>query len=225
MLGRVVEVASGQPLDAFFAERILGPLGMDDTGFSVDGADLDRLATLYVARDGAAHPQHRDGRRGDHAGPRSSPAGAGWCRRRRTTTASPRCSLRGGELDGVRLLGPRTVAYMTRNHLPGDADLETIGRPIFAESAFRGRRLRSRVLRRASTRCRARCSPARASSPGAGSRSTAFYVDPVEEITAMFFTQFLPGPVYPMRSAAARAGHAGGGGLMGAASFVVRGRW
>ena len=48
MLGRVVEVASGQPLDRFFAERILGPLGMTDTAFSVSGDDLERLATLYV---------------------------------------------------------------------------------------------------------------------------------------------------------------------------------
>ena len=48
VLGRVVEVVSGQPLDAFFAERILGPLGMTDTGWSVDEADLDRLAALYM---------------------------------------------------------------------------------------------------------------------------------------------------------------------------------
>ena len=46
--------------------------------------------------------------------------------------------LRGGELDGARLLGPRTVAYMTRNHLPGGVDLETFGRPIFAETSYRG---------------------------------------------------------------------------------------
>ena len=44
----------------------------------------------------------------------------------------------GGELEGARLLGPRTVAYMTRNHLPGGADLETFGRPLYAESPFRG---------------------------------------------------------------------------------------
>jgi len=107
--------------------------------------------------------------------------------------------LRGGELDGVRLLGPRTVAYMTRNHLPGGADMETIGRPIFAESAYRGVGfglgvstvvdvVAGKVL----------------TSPGeyawGGIASTAFYVDPVEEITAMFFTQLLPGPVYPLRT-------------------------
>ena len=45
---------------------------------------------------------------------------------------------RGGELDGVRLLGPRTVAYMTRNHLPGGVDLEAFGRPVFAETTVRG---------------------------------------------------------------------------------------
>ncbi|MDT7580574.1 MAG: hypothetical protein QOK35_1838, partial [Pseudonocardiales bacterium] len=107
--------------------------------------------------------------------------------------------LRGGELDGARLLGPRTVAYMTRNHLPGGVDLERFGRPIFAESSFRGvgfglgfsvvdDAAAGKVL----------------TSPGeyawGGVASTAFYVDPVEDVTAMFFTQFLPSSTYPIRT-------------------------
>ena len=105
-----------------------------------------------------------------------------------------------GELDGVRILGPRTVDLMASNWLPGDVDLET----------FPG----------------ARCSPRRRSSgvgfglgmsvtidPVAthtlgsrgefgwgGAASTVFWVDPVERMTAMFFTQLLPSSTYPLRS-------------------------
>jgi CubicO group peptidase (beta-lactamase class C family) len=107
--------------------------------------------------------------------------------------------LRGGELDGVRLLGPRTVAFMTRNHLPGGADLEEIGRPNFAESSFRGVGFGlgfSTVVDVAAGKV--------LTSPGeyawGGMASTAFFVDPVEEVTAMFFTQFLPSSTYPIRS-------------------------
>jgi CubicO group peptidase (beta-lactamase class C family) len=107
--------------------------------------------------------------------------------------------LRGGELDGVRLLSPRTVAYMTRNHLPGGADLASIGRPISAESAFEGMGFGlgfSVVLDPAAAKI--------LSSAGeyawSGLARTEFYVDPAEEITAMFFTQLLPGPVYPLRA-------------------------
>ena len=72
------------------------------------------------------------------AGPRHCPAAAGSCRPRTTTTASRRCCVRGGELDGTRLLGPRTVALMASNHLPGGVDLEAFGRPLFAETTFDG---------------------------------------------------------------------------------------
>jgi CubicO group peptidase (beta-lactamase class C family) len=198
VLGRVVEVVSGQSLDTFFSEHILGPLGMDDTVWSVAEGDVDRLATLYMAGSGGIV---RNGPLGDLATrPPALLAGGGGL----ISTAGDyhrftQMLLRGGELDGARLLGPRTVAYMTRNHLPGGVDLEAFGRPIFAESSYRGVGFglgfsvvddapAGKVL----------------TSPGeyawGGLASTAFYVDPVEDVTAMFFTQFLPSSVYPIRS-------------------------
>jgi CubicO group peptidase (beta-lactamase class C family) len=108
--------------------------------------------------------------------------------------------LRGGELDGVRLLSPRTVAYMTRNHLPGGTDLDAFGRPLYAESEFRGVGFGlgfSVVVDPVAGR--------RLSSAGeyawGGLARTAFLVDPAEDLTALFFTQVLPGgPVLPLRS-------------------------
>jgi CubicO group peptidase (beta-lactamase class C family) len=198
VLGRVVEVVSGQSLDAFFAEHILGPLGMDETVWSVAPGDADRLATLYLAgRDGLVTNRTL----GDHATrPPSLFAGGGGL----VSTAGDyhrftQMLLRRGELDGARLLGPRTVAYMTRNHLPGGADLEAFGRPIFAESSYRGVGfgLGFSVVDDAA--------PGKVlTSPGeyawGGMASTAFYVDPAEDVTAMFFTQFLPSSTYPIRS-------------------------
>ena len=97
------------------------------------------------------------------------------------------------------LLGPRTIALMTRNHLPGNQDLETFGRPLFAETPLRGVGFGlgfSMII-----------DPARygvVSSVGdyswGGAASTAFYVDPVEEVTVQFFTQLLPSSTLPIRN-------------------------
>jgi CubicO group peptidase (beta-lactamase class C family) len=198
VLGRVVEVASGRSLDTFFADDILGPLGMDDTGWSVAEADLERLATLYMAGPDGIVPNRT---LGDHATrpPTLFAGGAGLISTAGDYHRFTQMLLRGGELDGVRLLGPRTVAYMARNHLPGGADLETIGRPIFAESSFRGVGFGlgfSTVVDAAAGKV--------LTSAGeyawGGLASTAFYVDPAEDVTAMFFTQFLPSSAYPIRS-------------------------
>jgi CubicO group peptidase (beta-lactamase class C family) len=198
VLGRVVEVASGQRFDAYLDEHVLGPLGMDETGWSVGEADLDRLATLYMrGPDGALAANATLGEEATrppllHAGGGGLVSTAGDYHR------FTQMLLRGGELDGVRLLGPRTVAFMTRNHLPGGADLEEIGRPNFAESSFRGVGFGlgfSTVVDVAAGKV--------LTSPGeyawGGMASTAFFVDPVEEVTAMFFTQFVPSSTYPIR--------------------------
>jgi len=199
VLGRVVEVASGRPLDAFFAEEVLGPLGMDQTGFSVAPSDLDRLAALYAVRPGGGLA--RNDAFGDAVtrSPRFLSGGGGLVSTAGDYHRFTQMLLRGGELDGQRLLGPRTVAFMTRNHLPAGADLETFGRPIFAESQFRGIGFGlgvSVVLDAAAGKV--------LTNPGefawGGLASTAFYVDPAEEVTVSFFTQLMPSSTYPIRS-------------------------
>jgi CubicO group peptidase (beta-lactamase class C family) len=106
--------------------------------------------------------------------------------------------LNAGELDGVRVLSPRTVRLMTRNHLPGGADLQAYGRPLFAETRFDGVGfgLGFATL----------LDPAVAKVAGnagefnwGGLASTAFWVDPVDEITVVFMTQLMPSSTYPLR--------------------------
>jgi CubicO group peptidase (beta-lactamase class C family) len=199
VLGRVVEVASGRPLDAFLAEHVLGPLDMTDTGFSVAAQDVDRLAALYLPdpRGGLS----RSAAMGDKAtSPPTFLSGGGGL----VSTAADyhrftQMLARGGELGGVRLLSPRTVAYMARNHLPGNVDLEVFGRPVFAESTVRGVGFGlgvSVVIDPAAVRGLTDVGEY----AWGGLASTAFYVNPVEEITAMFFTQLMPSSTYPIRS-------------------------
>jgi CubicO group peptidase (beta-lactamase class C family) len=199
VLGRVVEVVSGQSLDRFFAERIFGPLGMNATGFWVEGEATAELAALYTAG-----PQGR-AVRFDQLGARAlaRPAcldgGGGLVSTAADYHRFTQTLLHGGELDGARLLGSRTLAYMARNHLPGGADLESFGRRLFAETTFDGvgyglgfavllDPVANKVL----------------SSAGelawGGAASTFFWVDPVERLTAIFMTQLVPSSAYPLRS-------------------------
>jgi CubicO group peptidase (beta-lactamase class C family) len=203
VLGRVVEVASGQSLDEFLAQRILEPLGMTDTAFYAKPDDLPRLAALYSrGLDGKAARMDGLG-----AAARTKPvmlSGGGGL----VSTAADyhrfmqmllqRAESPAGELDGVRLLSPRTVGYMGRNHLPGNQDLAQFGRPLNAESPQVGTGfglgfavtidpVPGKVV----------CSEGELSWGGAA--STSFWLDPAEELTVSFFTQLIPSSAHPLR--------------------------
>jgi CubicO group peptidase (beta-lactamase class C family) len=108
--------------------------------------------------------------------------------------------LRGrGRLGDVRLLGDRTVRYMSTNHLPGNADLATFGRPLFAETPFDGVGFGLGFSVTLDPRATHTLGSAGEYAWG-GAASTAFWVDPVEQVTALFFTQLLPSSSHPIRS-------------------------
>jgi CubicO group peptidase (beta-lactamase class C family) len=202
VLGRIVEVVSGQSLDEFFRTRIFEPLGMTDTGFAVDRANTDRLATLYAADpQGKArpHPKQAQLREAALELPKAPSGGGGLFSSAHDYHRFTQMLLREGELDGTRLLGNRTVRYMTRNHLPGGADLETLALGSYSEVANAGRGfglgfaviddpLAAKVI----------------SSPGefswGGLASTVFWVDPAEDLTVLFMTQLMPSSTHPIRS-------------------------
>src|ERR671933_1223281 len=131
VLGRVVEVVSGQSLDAFFAERILGPLGMRDTAFWTPPEKHSRLAVLCMPDPGTGRPVRSPGDARGRERPVCLSGGGGLVSTAGDYHRFTRMLLTQGELDGVRLLAPRTVQLMTRNHLPGGAEIETFGRPLF----------------------------------------------------------------------------------------------
>jgi len=200
VLGRIVEVVSGQPLDVFMQERIFGPLGMVDTGFGVPESEHGRLAALYVPTPGTRKAMRMDAM-GDAA--KTKPVllsgGGGLVSSAADYHRFAQMLANCGELDGVKILGRRTVEYMTRNHLPGGADLESFGRPLFAETTFEGVGfgLGFSVVQ----------DPVANKVPGSpgefawgGAASTAFWVDPHEDLTAVFLTQLLPSSTHPIRS-------------------------
>ncbi|QSQ26445.1 beta-lactamase family protein [Pyxidicoccus parkwayensis] len=200
VLGRLVEVLSGKSLEAFFRERIFGPLGMKDTGFWCPEDQQGRLAALYmpVPATGKAIRADAFGRLGTKP-PAWLSGGGGLVSTTRDFSRFTWMLQNGGELEGVRLLSPRTVKYMTRNHLPGGVDLATYGRPLFAETRYDGVGFGlgfgvviDPVAYRVPT------------SAGeyhwGGMASTAFWVDPAEELAVVFMTQLLPSSTWPLRS-------------------------
>jgi CubicO group peptidase (beta-lactamase class C family) len=200
VLGRLVEVISGQSLDVFFAERIFKPLGMTDTGFGCPPEQHARLAALYGVSQARTKPARIEALGKAALGrPTWLSGGGGLVSTVRDYTRFTWMLLNGGALDGARLLSPRTVAYMMRNHLPGGADLATFGRPLFAETRFDGVGFGlgfgvvvDPVAHRTLT------------SPGechwGGMASTAFWVDPAEGLSVVFMTQLMPSSAYPIRS-------------------------
>lgn len=206
VLGRLVEVLSGQSLDEFFTQRIFTPLGMTDTSFGLrDGDDPESLARLYGAVPGSpggpatGYALLEAFGAAAHSKPAFLSGGGGLVSTAGDYLRFVELLRRGGSYDGGRLLGPRTIAHMVRNHLPGNQDLETFGRPLFAETPLRGVGFGlgfSMVI-----------DPARygvVASPGdyswGGAASTAFYVDPVEDTTVTFYTQLLPSSTLPIRN-------------------------
>jgi CubicO group peptidase (beta-lactamase class C family) len=198
VLGRLVEVVSGMPLDRFFAEQIFDPLGMTDAGFWVSGDRAGRLATLYGAdpltRTAVEMPSGRD----VLSPPAMLSGGGGLVASAHDYHRFTQMLLGGGELDGVRILGPRTLAFMARNHLPGGADLQAFGRPLFAETNYEGVGFGlgfSVSLDVAAAKV--------IGTPGefawGGAASTAFWVDPAEALTVVFLTQLMPSSTHPIR--------------------------
>ncbi|WP_409186386.1 serine hydrolase domain-containing protein [Amycolatopsis sp. VS8301801F10] len=197
VLGRLVEVLAGKPLDEVFAERIFGPLGMTDTGFWT--SDTDRLAALYLPAPGTKRLVRNDafGALGT-ARPACLSGGGGLVSTAADYHRFTQMLLRRGELDGVRVLSPRTVDLMTANHLPGHVDLEAYGRPLFAEMPFDGYGfgLGFSVLID-SVKAKTLATPGEYAWGGAA--STAFWVDPDEDLTVAFYTQLLPSSTHPIR--------------------------
>ena len=183
VLGRVVEIVSGKSLGAFFAERICGPLGMPDTGFSATGERAARVAEPQADANTGQRPPMRDIAK---PGPRESGGGGA------VSTAADylrfcQMLLNGGELDGVRLLAPKTVALMTADHLPPDVAYGETSRARFGALApvpemGYGFGLGFAV----------RTAPGRSPVPGSvgeffwgGVHGTYFWIDPQEQMAAV----------------------------------------
>jgi CubicO group peptidase (beta-lactamase class C family) len=200
VLGRLIEVVAKAPLDEVLRTKIFEPLDMSETAFFAGDSQQDRLAALY-----GAHPGTRKILRLDAFGEAAKHPPAALLGGGGLVSTAPdylrfaemlRC---GGQLDGVRLLSPRTVNFMASNHLPGNVDLTAFGRPLFSETTFDGVGFGLGLS--------VTMDPVTAKVPGSvgdhgwgGAASTAYWVDPVEDLSVVFMTQLLPSSTHPLRS-------------------------
>jgi CubicO group peptidase (beta-lactamase class C family) len=198
--GYLVEVISGKRFDQFLQERIFDPLGMVDSAFHVPGGKLDRFAACYAPKPGGGRVLQDDPQASEYREPPMLFSGGGGM----VSTAHDyyrfcQMLLNGGELDGVRILGRKTIELMTMNHLPNSVDLAAVAPPgQFSEVAYAGTGFGlgfSVLMDRAKAQI--------PGSPGqfawGGAASTAFWIDPVEEVIVVFMTQLLPSSTYPFR--------------------------
>ena len=210
VIGYLIGVISGKPFEQFLQERIFDPLGMNDTGFFVPPDKAHRLAACYSASPQGAMTFHATDRKGgltlqdDPATssflspPSFISGGGGLCSTSADYLTFCRALLNGGELDGVRLIGPKTLALMTSNHLPGDRTLPELSRSLFSEATYHGIGFGLGVS--------VTLDPARTLIPGSrgeyawgGAATTSFWIDPAEELVAIFMTQVLPSTATPIR--------------------------
>ncbi len=200
VIGYLVGKISGQPFEQFLKERIFNPLGMSDTGFHVPKEKAHRFAACYSADvkrstfalqdDPATSPFLKP--------PTGASGGGGLCSTTADYLTFCRALINGGEVGGVRLLGPKTLRLMTSNHLPGGLYLPALSRSMFSESTYDGIGF--------GLGFGVNMDPAKTLLPGSpgeyywgGAASTAFWIDPAEELITIFMTQVLPSSAYPVR--------------------------
>ncbi|WP_068878546.1 MULTISPECIES: serine hydrolase [unclassified Phenylobacterium] len=197
--GYLVQKVAGKPLDQVLAERIFEPLKMVDTGFHVRDDQRGRFAACYDAVLGGKMKLQDDPQTSPYLAPPKLLSGGGGL----VGTAADYLRFANmlanrGELDGARILAPKTVDLMASNHLPGGGDLTDMSRSLFSEStnAGVGFGLGFAVV----------FDPPQTLIPCSlgefywgGAASTAFWVDPMEDVTAVFMTQLLPSSTYPIR--------------------------
>lgn len=182
--GHLVEVLSGATLDEFLADRIFGPLGMPDTHFYLPSAKLPRFAALYRPNQaGKIELQEKPDKQSRWVRPPHVYfSGAGGL----VSTASDyfrfhQMMLNGGELDGVRLLSPRTVRTMTANHIGG--------KPVWLRGAGYGFGLGYSVTTDAGLSAMPN---AEGTYGWGGAYCTVFWVDPGDELIGILMTQVRP---------------------------------
>jgi len=208
VIGYLVGKISGMPFEQFLKARILDPLGMNDTGFHVPADKAHRLAACYSADQGGMtfHAAERKGmtlqddpKTSSFLSPPSLiSGGGGLCSTAADYLTFCRALINGGEVGGVRLIGPKTLQLMTSNHLPGGVDLPAISRSLFSEAAYHGIGFGLGFS--------VTMDPAKTLIPGSrgeyawgGAATTSFWIDPAEELIAIFMTQVLPSSAYPLR--------------------------
>ncbi|MEY4249656.1 MAG: hypothetical protein RJA87_1289 [Pseudomonadota bacterium] len=192
ILGYLIEKVSGMAFGEFLRTRLFEPLGMVDTGFHCPPDKISRFSSCYVPGDNGGLKLQDDAQKSSYAKPPLLESGGGGLVS--TTHDYMRfCQMmvKGGALDGVRILSPKSVSLFSLNHLPGNQDLtELAPAGAFSESGYSGIGF--------SLGCGVNIDVAKTRLPGTlgeyfwgGAASTAFWIDPKEDLTVVFMTQVI----------------------------------
>lgn len=200
LIGIIVSRVSGMALGDYFEQNIFAPLGMADTSFTVAADKATRIPPAY-----AWHPTEKM-KLSDKAGAESA-----WARPHKFQSGGGglastiadyhrfcRMLLNGGAIDGIQIISPKTLELMTANHLPGGRDLTQLSKSLFSEAEMAGIGFGlgfAAIVNPAETMVP--CS--RGEYFWGGMYSTAFFIDPVEDIIMIFMTQLMPSSSYPIR--------------------------
>ncbi len=197
--GYLVELISGQSLDTFFYENIFEPLGMVDTGFYVPPTEIHRFSANYLYNLNGSPKLLDDPQRSNFTKPPTFLSGGGGL----VSTAADylafcRMILGGGELNQKRILARKTIELMSANHLTDGVDLAEVASGRWSETSYHGIGfgLGFSVVK----------DPSMTLVPGSsgelawgGMASTAFWIDPLEDMAVVFMTQLVPSGTYNIR--------------------------
>lgn len=199
VLAYLVEVISGQPFDEYLQQHIFTPLAMNDTGFKVAQEDVQRFCACYQY-----HPKEICRLEDD---PETSPyvgdisyfsGGGGLVSSIDDYFKFAQALANGGALNGHRIIGRKTLQFMTSNHLTNNQDLPQLSTGAFSETPYEGSGFGLGFS--------IKMDPAKSQTIGSvgeygwgGMASTNFYVDPVEDIVMVFMTQLKPSTTHPIR--------------------------
>jgi CubicO group peptidase (beta-lactamase class C family) len=190
VLGVVVERLTGMDLESAFRSAIFEPLSMGDTFFELPADRVHRMTDAWqLGGDGRLSLNDRGERSGWRRPLKLRSGGGGLISSMADYDRFVRMLLRGGELDGVRLLRAETVASMHANHLPGGRDIASLSSSMFSEADYKNVGFGLGFASDLRT----------GEYYWGGVFSTFFFIDPVERVTGIFMTQHFPSNVYPVR--------------------------
>jgi len=198
VLGYLIEILSGQSLPDYLRTTIFEPLGMHDTCFEIPADKVDRFASCYTRNMEKGMDLTDDARSSEFAERTFYSGGGGLLSTAGDYYRFCQMLLGGGTRDGVRIIGPRTLDYMTRNHLPGGADMGAFATGSFSEAAYEGVGFGLGFASTIDPICNGH--PV---SPGiyfwGGLASKLVWVDPAEEMVVIFMTQLIPSRTFNFR--------------------------
>ncbi len=196
--GYLIEVLSGMSLPDYLRETLFEPLGMVDTGFEIRPDQVPRFASCYERNPRKEMVLSDDGQASFYRDVTFFSGGGGLVSTAADYYRFCQMLLNGGTLEGRRIIGPRTLQFMTRNHIPGGADMSTFATGSFSETIYQGVGFGLGFANKVD--------PVKNGYPCSvgsyfwgGLASTLFWVDPAEELVVIFMTQLIPSSTFNFR--------------------------